>query len=93
LNLAVARHAAKIERLEVLPDSTRAGRLGRARVHAVFDADVRGLVGVLHALAVGDAALTVADLRIVVTDPASAEHLPELLKVELTIDGWYPRGT
>ncbi len=92
LNLAAARHRAKLTQLDVLPDSVRAGRLGRARVHVVFETDIGGLAGLMHAIAAGDAALTVQELRIVAPDPTSARRLPEVLKVEMTTAGWYLRN-
>src|SRR5207302_8699997 len=44
INLAASRAPAKVERLEPVPDSSSDGPLGRARVHAAFEADVRGIV-------------------------------------------------
>lgn len=92
LNLCASRNAAKPERLDVLLDSVRVGRLGRVRVHAALETDIRGLAGLLRAIAAGDAALTVHELRIVAPDPGSAERLPEILKVEVTVAGWYLRA-
>jgi hypothetical protein len=91
LNLFASRNAAKLERLEVLPDSIRAGRLARTRTHLALETDIRGLVGFLHAIAAGDAALVVRELRIVAPDPGSSERVPEILKVEATVEGWYVR--
>lgn len=93
LNLLAARHQAKLERLDVLSDSGVAGRLGRAGVRVTLESDIRGLAGFLHALAAGDAALAVRDLRIVAPDPGSPDRGPEVLKVELTIEGWYVRAS
>jgi hypothetical protein len=92
LNLVAARHRAKLTQLDVLPDSVRAGRLARARVHVVFETDIRGLAGLMHAIAAGDAALAVQELRIVAPDPTSPRRLPEILKVEMTTAGWYLRN-
>lgn len=92
LNLVAARHSAKVERLEVLADSLHAGRLGRASVHVLLETDVRGLVALLQATAAANAVLVVQDLRVVAQDPGSAVRLPEILKVEMTVYGWYARG-
>jgi hypothetical protein len=89
INLAAARAPAKVERLDVLPDTNEAGRLGRARVHAVIETDVRGLVNFLRALESGEGALTTEELRVLAPDPGSPERVPEILKVEVSVSGWY----
>lgn len=89
LNLIASRSNAKLEQVDVLPDSARAGRLARARVHVAFETDIRGLMHVLHLIAAGSAALVVHELRISAPDPASSGRLPEVLKIEMTIGGWF----
>jgi hypothetical protein len=89
VNLAVSGHQAKLERVDPVPDSTVAGRLHRVTLHAAFECDVRGLIGVLQALAFGKAALAVRDLRVTTVDIASPEKSPEVLRVELTVSGWF----
>lgn len=89
LSLAVARHQAKLERLEGVPDSTVAGRLRRVTVRAAFECDVRGLAGVLEALEFGKVALSLRDLRVTAVDAGSAARMPEVLRVEITVAGWY----
>lgn len=89
VNLAASGHQAKLERVDPVPDSTVAGRLRRATLRAAFECDVRGLVGVLQALAFGKAALVVRDLRVTAVDIASPEKSPEVLRVELTVTGWF----
>ena len=91
VNLLVSRAPGKVERLELLatPDSTGWGRLGRTRVHALIETDVRGLLALLRGLETGDEVLTLEELRVVATDPAVSERFPELLKVEVTVSGWY----
>jgi hypothetical protein len=91
LNLFASRNAAKLERLDVLPDSGRAGRLACTRAHVALETDSRGLVGFLRAIAAANAALAVRELRIVAPDPGSPERVPEILKVEVTVEGWYVR--
>jgi hypothetical protein len=89
LSLAASRHQAKLEQMDLLPDSTRAGRLARARAHVALVTDIRGLMGFLRAIAAGEAALAVRDLRVVAQDPDSQASVPEILKVEVTVEGWY----
>lgn len=95
LNLAASRNEAKLERTDQVPDSAVAGRLRRVRVRASVETDIRGVMGYLRAIEFGDAVLSVADLRIVAPDPSSGERMPEVLRLEVTVDGWFlaPRET
>lgn len=89
VNLAVAGHQATLERVDPVPDSTRAGRLRRTTLQAAVACDIRGLAGVLQALELGKAALAVRELHVVAADPGSPDRQPEVLRVELTVAGWY----
>ena len=89
MNLVASRNNARLELVDVLPDSARAGRLRRARVHVAFETDIRGLVEVLQAIATANTTLVVHELHIGAPDPGSPERLPEILKVEMTIGGWF----
>jgi len=89
INLAASRAPAKVERLEPVPDSSSDGPLGRARVHAAFEADVRGIVAFLRTIDTGEGALSLDELRIVATDPGATDRGPEILRIELTVSGWY----
>lgn len=89
VNLAVAGHQAKLDRVDPLPDSARAGRLRRATLRVAFECDVRGLAGVLQALEFGKAALAVRELHVAAVDPSSRDLSPEVLRVDLTVTGWY----
>ena len=89
MSLAASRAPARVDRLNPLPDSGGAGRLGRARVHAVFETDVRGLIAFLRAIDAGDEVLTLEELHIEAPEPGAAKRGPEILKVEVTISGWY----
>jgi hypothetical protein len=89
LNMAVSGHQSKVERVDPLPDSLRAGRLGRVALRAAFECDVRGLAGVLEALEFGKVTLSLRELRVTAVDPAQAGKSPEVLRVEMTVAGWY----
>ena len=89
LNLAASRSAAKLERVDQVPDSAMAGRLHHVRLRATLESDIRGCLGVLRALEREEAALTVSELRIAAVDPSSSNQSPELLRVEVTIGGWF----
>jgi len=89
LNLAVSGHQGKLERVEPVADSGVAGRLHRATLHAAFECDVRGLAGVLQALELGKTALSVRELRVMAIDASSLDKNPEVLRVEMTVTGWF----
>jgi hypothetical protein len=83
----------RIERTSSLPDSAGAGGLRPASLRAALEGDSRGTLGMLGALARGRVALTTTDLRITAANPAAAGAVAELLKVEVTVRGWYlPRA-
>lgn len=90
--LVASRAPAKVNRLEPVPDSSTPGRLGRARVHASFETDVRGLVAFMRAIDAGAEVLTFDEIRIEVPDPGAAGRGPEVLRVEVTISGLYLRA-
>lgn len=89
MSLAASRAPAKVNRLDPLPDSSGEGRLGRARIHASLETDVRGLVAFMRAIEAGGEVLTLDEMRIEAPDPGAAGRGPELLKVEVTVSGWY----
>ena len=91
MNLAASRAPAKVERVDQLPDSSADGRLGRVRVHAAMETDVRGLVALLRAIDLGDEVLRLDELHVEAPDAVAAARGPEILKVELTVSGWYIR--
>ncbi len=92
VNLAASRYQAKLERVDPLADSTVAGRLHRVALRAAFECDIRGLVGVLQALTFGQAALAVRELRVTAVDAGSPDKNPEVLRVEMTVAGWFLAG-
>ena len=89
LTLAASRNQAKLERTDQLTDSLVAGRLRRVRVRTALESDIRGVMGFLRAIELGDAVLSIEDVRIVAADPNSGEQVPEILRVEVTVTGWF----
>jgi hypothetical protein len=85
-NLAASRAPARVERVELLPDSAANGRV---RVHAVFESDVRGLVAFLKAMDAGDEVVKLDELHVEAPGALTAERGPEILKIEVTVSGWY----
>jgi len=92
VNLAASRNQAKLERVDPQSDSAVAGRLHRVALRAAFECDIRGLVGVLQALTFGKAVLTVRELRVTAVDASSADRIPEALRVDMTVAGWFLGG-
>jgi hypothetical protein len=89
VNLAASLNQAKLERTDQLSDSAVAGRLRRVRMRAAVQSDIRGVTGFLRTIELGDAVLTVEELRIVASDPTSSEQAPEALRLEATVAGWF----
>ena len=89
MNHAASGSSAKLERIEPVADTVRAGRLQRVRARAILETDVRGLAALLRRIEGDDAVLTVEQLTVTTTDPASPERAPELLRVEVTVSGWF----
>ena len=89
MNLAASRAPAKVERIDPLPDSSGDERLGRVRVHAALETDVRGLIALIRAIDTGDEVLKLDELRVEAPEPGTVQRGPEILKVEITVSGWY----
>lgn len=94
MNLAASGAPARVERIDPLPDSAAEGRLGRVRVHAALESDVRGLIAFLKAIDTGDEVVKLDELHVEAPQALTSERGPEILKVEVTVSGWYvkPRG-
>jgi len=95
INLIASRAPAKIERLDPVRDSIQNGRLGRVRLHAALETDVRGLVALLKAIDAGEEVLLLEELHVDALQPGGVAQGPEILKVEVTVSAWYirPRET
>ncbi|HJS43587.1 MAG TPA: type II secretion system protein GspM [Gemmatimonadales bacterium] len=95
MNLAASRAPARVERIDPRPDSAGEGRLGRVRVHAVLESDVRGLVALLKSIDASDEVVELDMLHVEAPGALTAERGPEILKIEVTVSGWYikPRET
>ena len=89
LGAAAARHRVKVERTDLLRDSTRAGGLRAVRLRASLEGDSRGTLELLRALTAGDVVLEVEEIRIMALDPTSPEGAAEILRTELAVQGWY----
>src|SRR5207249_1409474 len=92
VNLMASGHQAKLERVDPVADSAVAGRLHRVTLRAAFDCDVRGLSRILQALEFGKVALSLQDIRITAVDVASLDQSPEVVRIEMTVTGWFLGG-
>lgn len=92
LNLVISGHQAKLERVDPVPAPATGGRLHQVMLRAAFECDVRGLAGVLESLAFGKVVLPLRELRVTAVDGGSGDKVPEALRVELTVTGWYHDG-
>jgi hypothetical protein len=70
-------------------DTTSAGDLHRVAVHATLDGDIAGVSGLLGGLADEGTVLTTDDLQILAAETAATPSSAEVLRVELTVRGWY----
>lgn len=92
LGMEAGRHAVKVVRLDPLPDSAT-GVFSRVALRAELQGDIRGVVGLLRRIETSDPTLSATGLRIGAVDPASGNEVPELLRVEMDIAGYYlPRS-
>jgi hypothetical protein len=91
MNLAASRAPARVERIDPLPDSAGEGRLGRVRVHAALESDVRGLIAFLKSIDTGDEVMRLDELHVEAPQALTSERGPEILKIEVTVSGWYIR--
>jgi hypothetical protein len=88
MSFAASRHALKLVRVDPLPDSA-GGAFHRVAVRVECEGDVAGLTALLKALETGDPLLTVSALAVQAPEPWPRPGAPEVLRIELTVAGWY----
>jgi hypothetical protein len=92
VSLAANRHALKVVRVDPLPDSA-AGVFRRVAVHAEFEGDAAGIGRLIRSVETGDPLLTVMSLAVDAPAPVPQRGVPEALRVQLDIGGFYlPKG-
>lgn len=89
LGVVAARSNTRLAGTSPVEDSSTVGTLRRVAVHAVLDGDIRGVTAVLTSLAEEESVLTTDDLRIVAAEPGGDPNAAEVLRVEVTVRGWY----
>jgi hypothetical protein len=87
-NLAMV-HRARLERVERVADSMAAGPLRRVTMDAVVETDVRGLAALVSALASQQPVTHLVRLRVSTQDPGGHSSQPEVLRIELRVQGWF----
>ena len=92
VSLAADRASARLTGVSSEEDSAATGPLRRIALRAAFDCDVRGLVGMLQFLVDQDAVLATDRLQVVVAEPGGSTSGAEVLRVEMTVRGWYQAG-
>lgn len=89
LTLVAERHQVRLEQTDAVADSVQGGNLRRVTVHSEFEGDTRGTLGVLGDLVTAPVVLVIDRVRMIAPDPGSAGTVPERLRTELTVHGWY----
>ena len=89
ISLAADRSSTKLTAVSAEEDSASAGLLRRVAVRAQFDGDIRGLAGFLRSLVEGETVLVADRLQVVAAEPGGSGAGPEVLRIELTVRGWY----
>ncbi len=92
VNLAADRASARLSGSSPEVDSAAVGSLRRVSLRAAFDCDIRGLVTLLHTLAEEEVVLVADGLRVLAAEAGGNPAGPEVLRVELTVRGWYQEG-
>lgn len=89
LGVAAARWNTKLTGTNPVEDSTTVGDLQRVGIHAAFDGDILGVIDMLQSLAEGETVLTTDEVRILAAETGGNATAAEVLRVELTVRGWY----
>ena len=90
VTMVITNYQARGGRVEALADTTHVSGLSHARILAVWESDIRGVVDVLLALE-RDSALVVHSVEVSAVDPAAPPSEPEVLEVRAEVGGWYLR--
>jgi hypothetical protein len=89
LTVLTQDRSALIERTDHVPDSLRAGALRRVVVRFTLRADSEGLFDLVREIEGGTVVLPIRHLRVLAPEPLAPATMPERLRAELTVQGWY----
>ena len=89
VNLSASRTRCRIGSIEPVPDSTAAARLRRVTVRVALESDLSGILAAINGLESGDPVVAVREARIIASEPAAPGSVSEVLRAELTVQGWY----
>lgn len=93
LNSVADRHLVRVVAEESLTDSVVDGALQSIRLRLSLEGDARGVLGSVAALVSEPAVTDLLALSIAAADPTSPPGVPEVLRGELVVRGWYVRST
>lgn len=91
VSLTAERQHLTVERVVPVPDSVQRaeGTLRRASVQATLVGDAREILALLDTLRRDQVILTPAAIRLAATNPEAPGTVPEAIRADLTVTGWY----
>lgn len=90
MRLALSRAGARLESVSPVPaDTTPTSTIKPVSVQLAFRSDLRGVVGVLRDLHHSQTVLVPQSIQLSAAEPFADSSTPEVLRVELTVTGWY----
>jgi hypothetical protein len=89
---AASGGALRVRRAESVADSGQ-GTLRRVRVRAELEGDIAGVTRFIGSVERGNPLLSVTTMAITAPDPSARPGAAEVLRLEVTIAGWYVGGT
>jgi len=83
------RSQARLERVELVPDSAAAGQFRRVTVVASFEGDARSIAGLLTAFETEAPLIVPLRMGVVARDPLGEIRGSEVLEIEIQVAAWY----
>lgn len=86
--IVAASGGAKIEAVNFVSDSMRAGRLRRATIRTTLESDLPGLLALLGRLSSGHPTVRVLSIQVTAANPEAVEEV-QVLRAQLLVEGWF----
>ena len=83
------RSQARMQRVELVPDSAAAGQLRRLTAVATFEGDARSIAGLLTAFDTEAPLIVPLRMGVVARDPLGEIRGSEVLEIEIQVAAWY----